>query len=399
MVKIDVSGHIPIDEAIKGLCSCWKPSAGTQRVGVSEALGRVASDDILSVLDIPVHRSAEFDGVAVRSSDFAHGVPNTSAWLAGENYETVDMGDDFPDSFDTVIRVEMARLSGGGISFQSDAHAAEGQGVVQRGSAVASADVLVRKGELLSPLSLANLVMGGVDSVDVLNRPRIAFIPTGSELVPMGEKPARGQVVDCNSILAKNLLRGLGADVTALPIMRDVPEELEQVLEEALDSFDIVLVNGGSSKGQEDFCPKLLEKDSSFFHHYVKVRPGRPIALAIKRGKPVINIPGPTTAALFAFMWCVRELILKWYGISDHPQPVLRVKTENQLSLDDFPLAYGLLFHVYTDNGELRAKHLDYVKSLAERFRDASAYAILPVGSTGFKAGDMIDVYPIGRGI
>lgn len=399
MFRLDVSGHIPIDEAVKGLCSCWTPAAGTQRIGVSDALGRVASDDITAILDIPVHRSADSDGVAVRSSDFAHGVPNTSAWVAGENYETVDMGDDFPDSFDAVIPIEMARLSGGGISFQSDAHAAEGQGVVRRGSSVASGDLLVRKGELLSPLSLANLVMGGVESLEVTVRPRIAFIPTGSELVPMGEKPARGQVVDCNSILAKNLLRDLGADITALPIVRDVPEVLEQVLEQALDSFDIVLINGGSSKGQEDFCPKLLEKDSSFFHHYVKVRPGRPIALAIKRGKPVINIPGPTTAALFAFMWCVRALIQKWYGIPEYPQPVLRVKTENPLALDNFPLAYGLLFHVYTDNGVLTAKHLDSAKSLAERFRDANAYAILPLGSAGFKAGDMIDVYPIGHGI
>ena len=399
MFKLDISGHIPIDEAVGALCSRWNPAAVSEQVEISEANGRITSSDIVSELNIPVHRSAECDGVAVRSSDFADSTPSTSNWTPGRDYETVDMGDDFSDNFDAVIPVEMAHISCNEISFQRGILTSEGACVVPMGRTVSAGDILARKGQLLSPLSLANLAMGGIDVVNVIKRPRIVFIPTGNELVPMGERPARGQVVDCNSIMVKGLLKDLGADVVTLPIVRDDPGALEQILEQSLESFDIVLINGGSSKGQEDFCPTLLEKDSSFFHHFVKIRPGRPVSLAVKRGKPVINVPGPTTAALFTVVWCVRELILKWYGLSEYPQPTLYAKMSEPLTLDNFPLAYGLFFHVYMNGTELRARHLDSVKSLAERFLDANAYAILPIGSAGFKEGDMLNVFPIGRWI
>ena len=80
-------------------------------------------------------------------------------------------------------------------------------------------------------------------------------------------------------------------------IVRDDAAELERALDEALPQADLVLINGGSSRGEEDFNSQLLERRGSFFRHGVKAVPGRPVAFSIVDGKPVINVPGPVAAA------------------------------------------------------------------------------------------------------
>jgi molybdopterin molybdotransferase/putative molybdopterin biosynthesis protein len=348
---------------------------------------------VFSGVDIPVRRGAECDGIAVRSSDFAGGTPDVSSWVLGVDYAMADMGSDFDDKFDAVIPIEDADLSGGGGAL-SGVRVTAGSLIEPKGGTIYNGELLARRGFRLSSVDIANLATAGVLRLDILKKPKVAFIPTGKNLVPAGEMPARGQAVDCNSAMTRAALDGFGADVVLFPIVRDVAGELEGVLDDAMNSCDIVLIGGGSSKGTEDFCPKLIERGSQFYNHYVKARPGRPTVTAVRGGKPVINIPGPAFSAFFPLQWCVRGLIEHWFGLDGAPRPKISARAKDGLMLDRPPLAYGLFFQVWTEGGETVASPLDE-RVRGELFMRANAYAILPEGSPGFRAGDVLELHPI----
>jgi molybdopterin molybdotransferase/putative molybdopterin biosynthesis protein len=153
-------------------------------------------------------------------------------------------------------------------------------------------------------------------------------------------------------------------------------------------------VSGGSSKGTEDLCPRLIERNAVFFNHYVRARPGRPIAVAIKSGKAVVNIPGPAFSAYFALQWCVCGLIEHWFGLRGTPKPMISARAKNDLALGGLPLAYGLFFQVSMESGMPVATALDE-SVRGDLFMRANAFAILPIGSPGFRAGDALSLYPI----
>lgn len=397
MFPIDASDHTPIEELLREMRSLWTPRPARERVPVGEACGRIAAADILSALDIPVCRAAKCDGIAVRSADFAHAVPRAAAWREGEDYAVADMGDDFDDRFDAVIPVEFAEmLSDGGVCLTPGPYdVAPGHLVEPKGGTMRKGQVLVRGGTRIASIGIANLLSGGVAQVDVVRRPVVTFVPTGSELVPPGTRPQRGQVVDCNGEMVRLLLSRWGAEARVRPIVRDVPAELAGVLDEALAESDIVLIGGGSSKGREDFAPGLIRRRAAHFRHYVKARPGRPVVTALCGGKPVVNIPGTAFSTFVPMQWCVRALIDFWYGLNE-PSPAFAARMRDDLALSaDYPLAYGMFFRVERERGELVAYSLDRFATRGELFMKANAYAILPIGCGGFQAGDVLTLYPI----
>lgn len=106
----------------------------------------------------------------------------------------------------------------------------------------------------------------------VRRRPRVAFVPTGSELVPVGSPLGRGQNFDTNSLMAAQLLREMGAEPVISPILRDELPLLRQKLEELLKEADVVILNAGTSKGGEDYCAALLEENGALFHGWLQCR-------------------------------------------------------------------------------------------------------------------------------
>jgi molybdopterin molybdotransferase/putative molybdopterin biosynthesis protein len=176
---------------------------------------------------------------------------------------------------------------------------------------------------VLTALDLAALAACGVAEVEVRRLPVVAFIPTGSELIPLGEEPQRGQTIDSNSILVAAMLEQMGAKALMFPIVRDNKEALETALGEALAVADIVLINAGSSKGGEDFNATMLEERGELLCHWIAAAPGRPLAAALVQGKPVLNIPGPPLATYYVMDWCTRALVAQASGIAPAAKPTV----------------------------------------------------------------------------
>jgi molybdopterin molybdotransferase/putative molybdopterin biosynthesis protein len=331
-------------EALERLFAVWKPESEAETVALEEAYGRITAEPVLARLTIPVVRASAMDGIAVRSSDFvaddfvaddfvaddfvandfAPGPPPTGAWLPGRDYVRADTGDDFDDRFDAVIKVEDLEFlppDGQGLRIKPGLEVRKGLNVMPAGSVIREGETILGKGLPVRSCDLGALAEGGVDAVSVVKKPRVAFIPTGNELVEAGKKPGRGQRVDSNSVMARRMLLEMGAEPILYPLVKDDYQALKAVFFDALERSDIVIINGGSSKGSEDYAWRIIAEAGEAVCHGVAAAPGRPLMLALCRGRAVVNAPGPLAACWFCMDWCVRALVSRALGIPTPRRP------------------------------------------------------------------------------
>lgn len=380
------------EEALADFFAAWEPVQRVEYVTLDEAVGRVLARDLTATNTLPVVRASSFDGIAVKSTAFANGLPDTSCWKPGVDYVRADTGDDFPNEFDAVIMIEKAAIQqDGSVVLDSDVAVEPGSGVRPAGSTLRAGAPLMSAGSLIRPTDLATLAMGGTTMVPVRIKPRVAFIPTGSELVPAGIKPRRGQNVDTNSLMCKHLLIEYGAEPVVFPLVHDNPTDLERALEAALATADVVVINGGSALGEEDFNVRLIEQRGQVMHHYIAAVPGRPLMMAVVDGKPVIDLPGPTMAAYFGSEWCLQAITARILGIPLHRHPVVRARVDAAKS--SIPnMANIARVQVTRDDDGYVAHFLNFKAGELAACMTSNAQRVSPLGEAGWSEGDPLDV-------
>ena len=390
------TGHlITKEQALELLFQGWMPEMETETIPLDQAAGRVLAEDRYAQYDIPVVRASGMDGVAIPYALVKDGLPDTAAWREGREFVRADTGDDFDDRYDTVIPIERVRLlPEGGLRFDEELELQPGMNVRPRGSQLQQGTLLARAGTVLNALDLAALGMGGYGTVAVRRRPRVAFVPTGSELVPVGSPLGRGQNFDTNSLMAAQLLREMGAEPVISPILRDELPLLRQKLEELLKEADVVILNAGTSKGGEDYCAALLEENGALFHGVAAV-PGRPMSMAIVRGKPVLNLSGPAQAAFYGLDWAVRPILCRFLGIPVPQRERVEVTLNAPLRTPPSMSMLNRLVVQETEAGEYLATPLSgrgpQAVSAAEVLTANALYISVP-GEPAKEAGDTVSV-------
>ncbi|CAK7050295.1 MAG: Molybdopterin molybdenumtransferase [Paraeggerthella hongkongensis] len=380
------------EEALDDFFAAWEPVRRTEYVTLDHAVGRVLARDLTSANTLPVVRASSFDGIAVKSAAFANELPDTSSWKLGVDYARADTGDDFPDEFDAVVMIEKAAIQeDGSVILDKDVLVEPGSGVRPAGSTLRAGDALMNAGTIVRPTDLAALAMGGVAMVPVRAKPRVAFIPTGSELVPAGIKPYRGQNVDANSLMCKHLLIEYGAEPVLFPLVHDDPADLERAFEEALSTADLVVINGGSALGEEDFNARLIKRRGRVVHHYIAAVPGRPLMMAVVDEKPVVNLPGPTMAAYFGSEWCLQAVIARMLDIPLHRRPTVQARADAAKS--SIPkMANIARVQVERDGEGYTARFLNFKAGELAACMTSNAQRVSPIGEAGWEEGDLLEV-------
>lgn len=381
------------EEALKLLFEAWAPIRETETVPLEEAYGRVLAEPQFARYSLPVVRAALMDSVALSSGDFAHGIPDTSGWRRGAEYDRADMGDDFDDKFDAAIPVESVTFApDGGISIEAGTEIKPGVGIKEKGNTVREGQLLLQKGVKLNAADLAVLAIGGAVSIPVRRRPVVAVIPTGSELIPRGTAPARGENIEANSVMLRYMLQEMGAEPLVFPIVRDALEQMGAVLDEALSKADIVVVNGGSSKGDEDLSTSLLRHRGTFLFHGVKKVPGRPLSISVSDGKPILNLPGPPPAAFNGANWCLRAAVARYLDLS--PEDPLRVSAVLSEPLES-PLQMEFTSRVSVscrEDGSYLAETISLRKSTLAESLGSNGILVSPIGRGSYAAGETVEV-------
>jgi molybdopterin molybdotransferase/putative molybdopterin biosynthesis protein len=291
-----------------------------------------------------------------------------------------------------VIPIEAVTFpASGGVALAEGTAVTPGMNVRPAGSTVKAGETLVRAGVRLRPFDLAALTLGGVTEVETLKKPVVAFIPTGSELIPAGRVPSRGETVDSNSVMAFHMLSEMGAEPLGFPIVRDDPAALRAALVAAARGAGMILVNGGSSKGGVAFNAAIISEMGEPLLHWIASAPGRPMCAAILRGKPLINIPGPPLAAYFVLDWCVTSLVARYYGMDAPRRKTVRARLTEDVGATPGMEILRKLDLRRTDGG-LEAAPYSARGGSAILTLTAPAQLVTDGGTANMAAGETIDV-------
>ena len=309
---------------------------------LADARGRVTAAPVWARVSSPHYDSAAMDGIAVRAADTVGARETAPVQLTpGEQAVWVDTGDAMPPEFDAVIMVEVVdELADGGLEIR--APVAPYQHVRPLGEDIVATELVLPENHLLRPVDLGACAAAGLDAVSVRRRPRVAVIPTGSELVPAGSALKPGDIVEFNSLVLAGMVEEWGGEAVRWESVPDDYDRLRAAVEQAIAEYDVVVVNAGSSAGREDYTARLVEELGELLVHGVAVRPGHPVVLGVAGdGKtPLLGIPGYAVSAALTCELFVKPVIERKLGALMAARPVVEAamtrKTLSPLGEDEF---------------------------------------------------------------
>ncbi len=313
----DHSHHVEIgrDQAIELLLEHASFNPSIETIPLEQAAGRVLAQDVVSAISVPNTRSCRMDSVAVHWDDFKEGMPDTTGWQQGKQWNFANTGIAMPEGFDTAVVIENVVLSDdlSSISFVA-APSRQFAGTSEAGSKIAKGDVLAKAGQVLTPLLLSGIAAGNVCEVQVLSKPSVAFIPTGNELVNRGGEIPLTKNIETNSILVAGKIAEWGGETLIWDIVPDNTELIKEAVAQACAQADIVVLNAGSSKGSDDWNVEMLDEMGTILYHQTNHGPGHHSSGAVVNGTAVVGISGPPGGVSFTTDFYVYPLIMKYLG-------------------------------------------------------------------------------------
>ena len=337
---------IPLTQAVEALKAALNRETlvGRETVATEDALGRVLAAPVYARYSSPTFHSAAMDGIAVRAKDtFAAREGSPVRLRKGQGYTPVNTGHPLPQGFDAVVMIEHV-VQEDEETAALEAPAFPFQHVRRIGEDIVATELLMPQGHRLSAYDLGALLSAGIWEVEVFEPVRLAFIPTGDEVLDYTQRPEpkAGQVVESNSTMLCALARSWGLAARRVPPVPDDMEALETAVRQALDSdAHVVVMGAGSSAGSKDFTRAVMERVGRALVHGVSAMPGKPSLLGVaESGKLLVGAPGYPVSAVICFEELLRPLAA-WLGRFDAPERAaldveLTRKTPSKLGTEEF---------------------------------------------------------------
>jgi putative molybdopterin biosynthesis protein len=336
---------------------------------LGDALGFPLAHDVVAAVDVPPFDRSNVDGFAVRSADLASageaaavrlslngetiacGTAPTLAVMPG-TATPIATGGPLPRGADAVVMVEHSEPAGErAVDIRRAATA--GQFVSYAGSDIARGEVLLRAGTVIGSREIGMLAASGVARVSVVRRPRVAIISTGDELVQPGEPLRPAAIYDTNGAIVTAAIVENGGDASFLGAFPDEETALEKVIREALRAFDMVVMSGGTSKGEGDVCHRIVARlgKPGIVAHGVALKPGKPLCLAVSDGKPVIILPGFPTSAMFTFHDMIVPVLRRLAGLPPRADAQVAAKVPVRIASEPGRAEFVMVSLVEADDG------------------------------------------------
>ena len=207
------------------------------------------------------------------------------------------------------------------------------------------------KGDILRPAEIGMLASIGRSSISVFQRPLVAVLCTGEELVDVDEPLEGVKIVSSNSYTLAAQVKECGAIPMQLGIARDRKEEVEEKLRQGLRA-DVLISSAGISVGDYDFVKEALnDLGMEMVFWKVAMKPGKPMAFGTIRGKPVFGLPGNPVSSMVSFEQFVRPALLKMMGHRQIFRPVIEAALRRDIVKNQGDATiFGRLFSVRTTN-------------------------------------------------
>lgn len=388
---------ISVQEAKNIIADAIIGSSQVIRVPLTEALGLVVAESVIATTDIPNFAQSSMDGYAIKFEDRDKPLKIIGEMAAGTSVQLqiasgeatrIFTGAPLPEGADTVVMQEKIQLDGNKLIIK-DEHLNEGLSVRPKGAEVNHGETAMASGTYLSAAALGFLAGIGCTQVTVFSPPKVGIILTGNELQEPGMPLAFGQVYEANSLQLTAALKKTGISQVSIYRAEDEPEKLTEVLNNALEQNDVVLLNGGVSVGDYDFvvtAAKACGITQKF--HKIKQKPGKPLFFGIKGKKVVFGLPGNPSSSLTCFYEYVLPALEKLMHLPTGVKIVMATVTHG------YQKTTGLTHFLKASFSDGRVTPLHAQESFRlHSFAQANCFIVLPEESTGCSAGDEVVVH------
>jgi len=311
--------------------------SGEEEIPTEESLGRVTAKPVFAKISTPTYHSAAMDGVAVKAEE-TYGTTERHPRIlqVGQDALWINTGQAIPAGFNAVIMVEkIHQVDESRLEILSPSY--PWQNIRKVGEDIVATQLLLPQNHQIRPYDLGAMISAGVFTVETWKRPRVAIIPTGSELVRHRDLKDLSEldthrILESNSLILAGLVRECGGVPIVYDIIPDLEEEIRAALERALDSdAHVVLINAGSSAGSKDYTVHIMENMGEVLVHGVAMMPGKPTILGCVKGKPVVGNPGYTVSATLSFQQFVRPLLQSLQGSRPPERKTITVEPSRDL--------------------------------------------------------------------
>ena len=301
----------------------------TEEINCEDAYGRVLFNDVYSRMDFPPFNKALKDGFAILSEDSfgaSEESPNTLEVIdfleAGSTTEKVvekgkcveiSTGAAMPEGANAVVMVEYSEKFDNQVNLLTTA--TPYQDVAKKGSDIEEGNLILKKGDVLTPGKIGVLLSQGFKTIEVYKKPSVGIISSGNEITMQGEELPFGKIYDVNGNMIKNDAISCGGDARFLGVVRDDYDQVKEKIQESLEYVDILLCSGGTSAGLGDVMKHVLDELGEVYIHGISVQPGKPTIVGVINEKLVIGLPGNPVSALMIFNAFVAPSLTKMAGI------------------------------------------------------------------------------------
>ncbi len=392
---------IPFEEARRLILENVKPVEEWEEVEIENSLNRVLAEDVISPLDIPPFNRAAEDGYAVIASDtYGAGQYNPKILKmvgkinAGEYREIkiksgeaveVATGAMIPENADAVVRVEDTEISGEELVVYRPVH--PGFDLAPRGEDIKKGEIVLKRGEILTPPKIGALAAMGIPKVKVYRKIRVGILPTGDELVKPGDKLERGKIYDVNTYTLMAVVLQNGGLPKIYGYVRDDPKDIEEKLKKAMEN-NIIVFSGGSSVGERDLLIDVVSNHANLIFHGVQIKPGKPTWFAKKGDKLIFGMPGfPTSCLSDAYQFLV-PVLRKMAHLPPMRERIIKARMARRITST---LGRTQFFTVKVKDGYAYPayKTSGAITSLAH----SDGYIIIPANVDLVEKGEEVDVH------
>jgi molybdenum cofactor synthesis domain-containing protein len=401
----------PQEAQAKLLDSVKSKKVSTEKVSLTEALGRVLAKDAISKINIPAYDKTFIDGYAINPNNssgastakpvafkivgklFPADYP-TNAQVASDEAIYVACGAPIPKGATSTVKAEETRLNGDKIEVVREIKS--GEGIIPLGDDVKEGALILKKGQILRPQDIGLLASISITEVEAYRTPVLAILSGGDELIKQRKKDPT-KIANNYALVIAGLSSELGATTKIMGIMPDALTQVQAKIGEALVNADIVVTIGGTSVGMKDFVPDAINQlgKPGVVVQGISLRPGAVSGFGIINDKPIAMLPGHIGSCIAGFYLFVAPVIRQFCGLDgDGLLPLLNAELSE--AVDSGPQFRFLFLHLKRVDGKLLAEQVEGGSSALTTIVKSNGYSIIPP-HTKFVKGTKVDVHLFGK--